>query len=367
MMAANLKKFRQDLHQIPEPGLEEFSTKDYLLTEVEPLRCIVHDVGDTGLILYFDNQKETTIGFRADMDALPISEQTGLPFASKNPGYMHACGHDGHMAILLGLAHYINDHLESLDKNVVLIFQPSEEREAGAHIIIESGILERYGVSALYGLHLWPGLEHGKLYTKPGAMMSAGSELDITIRGKSAHVASAHEGIDTLEIACRFLGDLYNMETRYPAPIPRLLKFGSLHVGAARNIIADTAHIKGTLRSYDKHTHLWFKKQIKDIAQSYADDYDCLIEISYFDGYEALINDQDLYNKAAAHLPHLERLSAPVMQSEDFGCYGRICPTLFFFLGIGETAPLHHPEFDFDMEVLEVGLGYLVRLLEAPL
>jgi len=362
-MAANLKKFRKDLHQIPEPGLEEYDTKNYLLTEVEALDCIVHDVGDTGLILYFDNQKPTTIGFRADMDALPLHEQTGLGFSSKNPGYMHACGHDGHMAILLGLAHYVSEHRDTLDKNIVLVFQPSEEKEAGAHIITDSNLLKTYGVSALYGLHLWPGLDKGALYTKSGPMMAAGSELDITIRGKSAHVASSQNGIDTLEIAARMLTDLYDMEKRYPAPIPRLLKFGSLHSGMARNIISDTATIKGTLRSYDLHTHNWFKKQIKELAQHYADEYDCLMEISYFDGYEAVINDSTLYQEAKNDLPELRKLPAPVMQSEDFGSYRHQCPILFFFLGVGDTPSLHHPAFDFDMDVLETGLELFIRLL----
>ena len=362
-MAANLTKFRRELHQIPELGLEEFSTKAYILNEVESLRCTVHDIGDTGLVLYFDNHRARTIGFRADMDALPIVEGTGLDFSSQNPGTMHACGHDGHMAILLGLAHYLNDHLEELDKNIVLVFQPSEEREAGANIITASGILETYGVSALYGLHLWPGLEKGSLYTMPGPMMAAGSETDITIHGKSAHVASASLGIDSLEIACRFLADLYDMEKSYPAPIRRLLKFGSLHSGSARNIISDQTTIKGTLRSYDSHTHAWFKKQIRDISQKYADLYDCTIEISYFDGYEAVINDAKLYEQTAKNIPRIRKLPEPVMQSEDFGLYRAQTPILFFFLGIGDTAPLHHPEFDFDMDVLEEGLKLFIEIL----
>ena len=362
-MAADLTRFRMDLHQIPEPGLEEFSTKDYLLTEVEALGCIVHDVGDTGLILYFDNHKEETIGFRADMDALPIHEKTGLPFASRRPGFMHACGHDGHMAILLGLAHYLNDHLEELKKNVVLVFQPSEEREAGAHIILESQLLIQYQVSALYGLHLWPGLSAGELYSMPGPMMAAGSELDIIIRGKSAHVASAKDGIDTLEVASRLLTDLYDVEKNFPLAIRRLLKFGYLNSGTARNILSDTTTIKGTLRSYDNSTHTYFKDQIRELAQEYANQYDCLIEISYFDGYEAVVNDLNLYQSAQSQIPNLNRLAGPVMHSEDFGIYKQQTPILFTFLGIGDTAPLHHPEFDFDMNVLQVGLDYFIDLL----
>ncbi|MCL1949554.1 MAG: M20 family metallopeptidase [Turicibacter sp.] len=365
-MATDLARFRKDLHQIPEPGLAEFNTKEYIINAVKHLGCTIHEVGDTGLVLYFDNHQEVTIGFRADMDALPLEEATGLDFASKNSGFMHACGHDGHMAILLGLAEYIHLNRTGLDKNVVLVFQPSEEKEAGANIISGSGLLEHYQVSALYGLHLWPGLKPGEIYTIKGPMMAAGSETDIIIRGKSAHVGSAHEGIDALEIACRYLADLYELEASYPIIHRRLLKFGALNSGSARNIIADTAHLSGTLRSYDSETHAWFKAHIKQIAQDYADEFDCTFEISYFDGYEALINDEMLFEAVRQAVPGIRQLPAPVMQSEDFGIYKKNCPILFAFLGLGNTAPLHHPAFDFEMGLMDAGLDYFIQILGMP-
>ena len=363
-MLNDLSTFRKDLHQIPELGRLEFKTKNYILKEAEPLDCVIEDVGDTGIVLFFDNQMPHTIGFRADMDALPLTEATGLDFSSTHPGKMHACGHDGHMAILLGLAHYLHEHLHTLTKNVVLIFQPSEENEAGASIIADSGILEKYHVEKLFGLHLWPGLEKEALYSLKGAMMAAGSELDLVIRGKSAHVASAHEGIDTLEVACRLLTDFYDLEESLPQDLLRLLKFGSFHSGSVRNIISDETVIKGTLRSFDPTLHLWFKSQIRQLAQKYADIYNCEIEINYYDGYEAVINDAPLFDRALGLIPDLRSLPKPVMQSEDFSLYQKICPTLFFFLGIGETMPLHHPAFDFDMDVLQKGLDYFIRLLD---
>lgn len=362
-MLERLKQYRTDLHQIPELGFEEYKTKAYIKTIARKLNCTIHEVADTGLVLYFDNGKSKTIAFRADMDALPITEDTDLPFTSKYVGKMHACGHDGHMAILLGLAHYIHEHGSILDKNVVLVFQPSEERDAGATVIVESGLLEQYDVKAIFGLHLWPGLPQGKSYSRAGEFMAMGSEITITIHGKSAHVADSAKAIDSLYIGCKFLCDLYYMESTLETDGYRLLKFGELHAGTVRNVIADNAVLSGTLRSFDPELHQNLKKQIQMIANRYEEQYHCEIEIHYHDGYDAVINNSELYDNIIAKIPTINQLPNPVMQAEDFGLYRKICPSLFFFLGAGDTAPLHNEKFDFDMNILQDGLNLFIDVL----
>jgi len=353
-----------DLHQIPELGFEEFKTKAYLYEQIKDYHCRIHEVGETGLILYFDHSQKETIAFRADMDALPIQEATDLDFSSKHPGVMHACGHDGHMAILLGLAKYINDHSAEINKNVVLIFQPSEERDAGAHTIVESGLLESYKVKAIFGLHLWPGMVKGNIFSRPNELMAQASEVNVTIKGKSAHVANSNQGIDALKIACGYLTDVYELEEKMTQETYRLLKFGELHSGTVRNIIANEASIYGTLRSFQKEIHQHLKQMLETIADQYEQSHGCQIMIDYADGYDPVLNDEALFNAVKSKIPEIHTLEKPVMQAEDFGVYCQHYPCVFFFLGVGDTAALHHEQFDFDMKVLEAGLQLFINLIK---
>lgn len=363
-LSQTIQKYRMDLHQIPEEGYEEFKTKAYLLKVLEPLNCTIHEVEPTGLVLYFDAGSDQTVAFRADMDALPIQEQTGLTFASAHPGKMHACGHDGHMAILLGMAHYVNERLPELTQNVVLVFQPSEEKEAGAMSIINSGLLDHYNVSAIYGLHLWPGLEAGIPFTRPNEFMAQSSETDIKIMGKSAHVASSWEGVDALHAAARFLGDVYSIEASIKPEIYRLIKFGQIEAGTIRNILAGEAKLYGTVRSFYPQVQNRLKTIIEDTAAKYEREFGCRFEIKYNDGYQAVINDEKLYEQAVKNNKAISTLKRPVLQAEDFGNYGAKYPALFFFLGVGATAPLHNEAFDFDMELLIKGVELFASLLE---
>ena len=364
-MLEQLKKYRIDLHQIPELGFEEYKTKAYIMAIIKDFDCTIHEVGETGLVLYFNCDQEKTIAFRADMDALPIQEATGLTFSSRHSGIMHACGHDGHMAILIGLAQYIHHTRQTLDKNVVLIFQPSEERDAGAQKIVDSGLLEKYKIEAIFGLHLWPSFEKGQIYSRANEFMAMASEVTITIYGKAAHVADSKKGIDALHIACDYLSDLYEMETTLPEAVYRLLKFGECHSGSVRNAISDQTVLYGTLRSFTNEIHHDLKKQIQAIATKYEEAHGCQIQIEYNDGYDAVINDPQLLAYIYSKIPSLKLLENPVMQSEDFSLYRQICPSLFFFLGVGETAPLHNDCFDFEMDVLQAGLDLFVDILTA--
>jgi len=359
----DLKKFRLDLHQIPELGFEEFKTQAYILNTIKELDCTIQTV-DTGIVLYFDNKAECTIAFRADMDALQIQEATGLEFASTHTGKMHACGHDGHMAILLGLAHWLNENGSTLNKNVVLVFQPSEERNAGANRVIDSGILQGLNVEAIFGLHLWPGKEKNSLWTRQDEFMAISSEVDVEITGRSVHVADSEVGIDALYVASNFLIDAYSMEARLPDNIFRLLKFGKMHSGSVRNVISDYAKICGTFRSYDPVIHQHLQDELRRIADHYDAEFGTTTTITCKHGYKAVINDSELVDKVKSFVPTLNELAKPVLQAEDFGLYRKICPILFFFLGVGEVAPLHNEKFDFDMTVLETGLDLFIEIVK---
>ncbi|MCL1990859.1 MAG: M20 family metallopeptidase [Defluviitaleaceae bacterium] len=359
-----LTTFRMDLHQIPELGFEEFKTQAYLLNVIKDFDCTIHQV-QTGLILHFDHQKERTIAFRADMDALPIQEATGLPFASTHEGRMHACGHDGHMSILLGLAHWLNDHYTTLNQNVVLIFQPSEEKEAGANVIVDSGILQHLQVEAIFGLHLWPGKEKSSIWTRANELMATASEIDLHITGRAAHVADSELGIDACHVASKLLVDAYEMEAALPKDVFRLLKFGEMHAGTVRNVISDDAKLYGTLRSYDPIIHQQLKQGLLQIAADHDATFGTTTSMRFLDGYDAVINDPHLVNLVKTSIPTIRELKKPVLQAEDFGVYRKVCPILFFFLGIGDTAPLHNEKFDFDMDVLEDGLALFIDILKA--
>lgn len=359
----DLKNFRMDLHQIPELGFEESKTQTYILNAVSELNCTIQTV-ETGVILYFNHKADRTIAFRADMDGLPIHEATGLAFESTHEGKMHACGHDGHMAILLGLAHWLNHHGNQLDKNIVLVFQPSEERDAGANAIINSGILQKYHVEAIFGLHIWPGKEKGSIWTRNHELMAAANEVDVDIKGRAAHVADSELGIDALQVASQFLMAAYAAVAALPEDVFRLLKFGEMHAGSVRNVIADHAVLHGTIRSYDPAIHQHLQHELQKIAKQYDADYGTTISIRYKDGYDAVINDIELVARIKNVVPKINELERPVLQAEDFGLYRKICPTLFFFLGVGDTAPLHNEQFDFDMTVLEDGLNLFVEIVK---
>lgn len=360
-----LAEHRMALHRIPELGFQEVKTKAYILKQVMDYDCQIHHVGETGLILYFDKQQETTIAFRADMDALPIKEETGLSFQSEHEGYMHACGHDGHMAMLLELAEYLNQ--QPAAHNVVLIFQPSEELSGGAKSIVDSGLLDRYQVQAIFGFHLWPGLEAGEVFSRSGGMMAQSSETDIVIHGRSAHIASHEQGVDALEIASRLMTDIYQFDRRVPSDDYHLLKFGEIHGGTIRNVLADCVTISGSIRSYSEERQIYFKESLDQLANHYRETRDCQIEFRYNDGYPAVINDDNLFKESQAVLPNLKELASPVLQAEDFGVYTHCYPCGFFFLGVGEVAPLHNSQFDFEMELLKEGVATYLDLLRINL
>ena len=373
-MLNKLRKYRQELHQIPELANEEYKTKAYILGLLEQYDCEITELCGTAVCAFFKGMNDLdnpgtarkTIAFRSDMDALPIQEATEAPYCSCHSGMMHACGHDGHMAMLLGLAAKLQENMSSLIHNVLLIFQPAEESIGGAQCICQSGILSKYQVSEIYGIHLWPALEKHSVASRPKELMAQSNEINVHVLGKGAHCADPENGIDALSIACRLLSDYYTMvdqeisKKEFP-----LLRFGKMTSGTVRNVIAESATLQGTMRCFNRETLNFMIKRMGEIASSYEARYGCKIKISYSQGYPPVINDHDLFVRAKSQLKDFNfiTIDRPSMLSEDFSFYQQQVPGLYFFLGTGSDVPLHSSLFDFDESVLETGLKVYLKLL----
>lgn len=356
-------KDRRALHQIPELDDQLPQTVAYLKQSLEPLRCSVSSPIPGAVCAFFDFQKSSAIAFRSDADALPIAEQTGLPFASGIAGQMHACGHDGHMAMLLELARRLHE-MDNLSNNVLLIFQPSEETTGGAKRICQSGILQQYRVCAIFGMHLWPGLPVGTIASRKGEMMSRSCEVTIDVEGRSSHVAKAAEGIDAMAAGVECYRRCMEMEAAMPQGIYRLLKFGKLQSGTVRNAISDFTRIEGTLRAFQDDIFEGMQQNIRKICAAVANDTGCKISAWMNDGYPAVMNPPELYDRVAKLLPFTP-LREPVMITEDFSWYQRTLPGMFFFLGIGGAPALHSADFQFDETVLCRGADFWQALATA--
>jgi len=357
-----LKKYRIELHQIPEIALKEFKTNNYIKNVLKNYTCKIFEIYKTSVLAYFDLGFDETLAFRADMDALKICENTNLSFASNITGYMHACGHDGHMSILLGLAKYVNDNTEQIRKNVLLIFQPAEETIGGAQGIIKTNILKKLKVTEIYGLHLWPNLEKGKIFSKPNYMMSQANEINIKIIGKSVHIANYQKGVDSLYIGCLLVNKLYKMIEECVTEENKILKFGIFKSGKVLNVISDNTLIKGSLRTYDHNDFRKIVENIVEIKKILEFDYKCEIKINFKSAYPALRNDYDLFAKVKKIID-LHELKTPVMQSEDFAFYGKTVKSLYMFVGLGNQTNLHKNDFDFDMDVLMDGLNAFIKII----
>ncbi len=374
-----LKKYRRDLHRIPELGHQEFKTHEYILNVLKGCDCEISEFSPTGICAFFraENPRHAgAVAFRSDMDALPIEEAVESPFRSTHKGMMHACGHDGHMAMLLGLAKEINEMRGNIPVNALLIFQPAEESPGGAKAMVDSGILGKYDVRRIFAFHLGPSDKPGSILTRPLEMMARSSELTITIDGKSAHIATPHKGIDALQIGCLFINTLYEMEKIIlPSEEFRLLRFGKMSAGTVRNTIANHALLEGTLRTFREDAFTLLKDKIHSISTDYESQYGCTVGVHYTEGYPAIINDPELFRLAKDALsppvfpsvPEFITLRKPPMTSDDFSYFMQEIPGLYMFLGTGNKKPLHSSDFDFDEEVLVTGVKAYIRLLQLPL
>lgn len=361
---------RRELHKIPELSRHLPKTKAYIKSVLEDLDCLVVDVMESGVCAYFDRGKETTTAFRADMDALPVTEVNTHDFVSEHQGNMHACGHDGHMAMVLTLAQYVNTQPE-LPRNVLCIFQPAEETTGGAKEICETGILKQYQVDRIYGSHLWPFLDAGKIASKPGPMMPRSSEITIEIAGRSSHATAPENGIDALFIGCEYIRQIYDTHKKQmkpdPAPEERtIMQICKMESGIARNVISEHSSLLGTMRAFSEEDFSRLVVILEDTAKTLSREYGCGIEAFHSEGYPPVYNDPDLYAKILPLLQQktdYEEMELPAMISEDYSFYGLHVPSVFFFVGTGTGIALHSNNFDFDESSLLSGVQLYQTLL----
>ncbi len=369
-----LKKYRRDLHSIPEIGYDVYKTKAYIMEQLRQYRCEITELCGTAVCAYFrsemkdssDGKEQYTVALRSDMDALPMNEETDAAYASVHEGAMHACGHDGHMAMLIALAGELDHSMKTIPHNVLLIFQPAEETIGGAKDICASGILSKYKVGRIYAFHLLPMLKEHTIGSRANEIMSRSCELNITIYGKSSHSAFTDHGIDALAIGCELVIELYNMvQAELPETEYRLLKFGRMISGSVRNSVSSSTVLQGTLRSFSDDTFQFLGRRIREISESYEKRYQCKIDIGQSLGYPPVINYPDLFEEAKAALSEFDfyTFEEPLMLSEDFSSYQQYIPGLLLFLGTGTDTPLHSNTFDFDEDILVTGVEAYLKLL----
>ncbi len=366
-----VKHMRRVLHQIPEMGLEEFQTSLVIQEELTKMGLPFEGVDKTGVVAMIKGcVGEKTWAFRADMDALPILENSDYPYPSKHTGFMHACGHDTHMAMLLGFAKHVCENQHLLKDNVLLIFQPAEEGPGGAERIVQLGILEKYQVNGIFGLHVFPEIEQGVLACRPGALMAMVGEFDIHIKAKGAHGAMPHTGIDGLVIASECLLGLQTILSRNISPIhPAVLTVGKLNGGERRNIIAEHVTLEGTLRAFDKDVYKTLKHRLQQYVKGLAAAYGVEIACEVRDAYPPVVNNEALYKQFSKAFKDAILID-PQMISEDFSYYQEAVPGLFYFLGTknekdGYVYPLHHSRFNVNDDVLIEGVQSFLTLLKS--
>lgn len=356
---------RRWLHSHPEIGFEVYKTRDYILEQLNKYGFDeVSLLAGTGIkAVMRGNVGGRTLAFRADMDALAIEEKTGLEFASKRKGFMHACGHDGHMAILLGFAQWLSQNKKNIDDNVVLVFQPDEEREGGALPMIKEGLLDDPKVDAIFGLHILPDISQGKIGVKAGPLMAQTCEVDIELMGKSAHCAIPHKGVDTIVAAAHFINALQSIISRtIDSSQEAVFSIGRIYGGDTRNILAERVTLECTVRTFSDELYQIIKGKVLDLLEGMEKSHG--IKSSYNEGvyYPPVINHEDWTQRVINILPKEQYIKAkPLMIAEDFSYYQREVPGVFMFLGSynqakGYIHPLHSNRFNFDEEILLYGV-----------
>lgn len=353
---------RRALHRIPELDRNLPETAAYLRSALAGLNCRVFSPMEGGLCAFFDFGNSRAIAFRSDADALPIQEKTGLDFASTHPGKMHACGHDGHMAILLELARRLSGK-KNLPHNVLLVFQPAEETTGGARDLCATGVFEKYAVEAIFGLHLWPGLPEGVIASRKEELMARSCEVKVDVLGRSAHIARAEEGLDALAAGVAFYSRAMEMEGKLPKTVFRLLKFGKFESGRVCNALSDHTHMEGSLRAFQDEIFFSMRQALLDIAGAVERETGCTVRVDMNDGYPAVLNPAALYDRVRRVADFME-LDKPAMTTEDFSWYQRSLPGMFFFLGLGDVPALHADNFNFDETILTKGADFFELLAE---
>ncbi|MFD2053588.1 M20 aminoacylase family protein [Mesorhizobium calcicola] len=369
--------WRQHLHQTPELNFDVFKTAAFVTEKLKAFGCddVVTGLGKTGVVGIIRGRQGAgpTIGLRADMDALPLNEISGKPYASTIPGKMHACGHDGHTAMLLGAAKYLAE-TRNFTGSVAVIFQPAEEGGGGGNEMVKDGMMERFDISKVFGMHNMPGLPVGQFAIRPGPIMAATAEFTITVRGKGGHAAMPHGTIDPIVITSQLVGALQTIASRSTDPVEAVVvSVTKFHAGDAYNIIPETAEIAGTVRTLRKEIAKKSEERIRAICDGLATAFGARIEVDYQANYPVTFNHAEetvFAGDVAANVAgdaHVHRGIQPVMGGEDFSYMLEARPGAFIFIGNGDTAGLHHPAYDFNDAVIPHGMSYWVKLAETAL
>jgi hippurate hydrolase len=371
--ADDLVAIRRDFHAHPELGFEEVRTSGIVAAELARYGIAVHrGIGGTGVVGVLEGRTGSgrRIGLRADMDALPIEEETNLPYRSTVPGKMHACGHDGHTTMLLGAARYLAE-TRDFDGTALFVFQPAEEGQGGARAMIADGLFEKFPCDEIYAIHNQPNGPHGKIKLRPGPAMAAADFFDIRITGRGAHAAQPQQGIDPIVVGSTLVQALQSIVSRNADPLKSaVLSVTQFHAGAAYNVIPEGAHITGTVRTFDADLRSLVTTRIREIAAGIATAYGATIDVDIRDVFSVLMNSPE-HAAAAADIARelfgsegVDDQSKPRMGSEDFADMVARVPGAYAWIGSTPGPGLHNASFDFDDSIIPLGSAFLARLVE---
>ncbi len=376
-MHGEITKWRRHLHMHPELMYDVEETAGFVVDRLKEFGVdeITPGIGKTGVVAVIKGRQDTlgrVIGLRADMDALPIEEATGLDYASTVSGKMHACGHDGHTSMLLGAAQYLAE-TRNFDGTVVLIFQPAEEGGAGGLAMCQDGLMERWGIQEVYGMHNMPGMPVGEFAIRQGALLASSDEFEIVVTGKGGHAAAPHEAVDTTLIASHIVVALQSVVSRTVDPIKRVvLTVGTFETDSvASNVIAHTVRLRGTVRTLDPEYRKVAEERVRRIAEDTASAFGASAKMTWTPGYPVTVNsdDETIYAAEAAQAVagKVNDSTDPIMPSEDFAYMLEERPGAYIFIGNGDTARCHHPEYNFDDAAIPAGCSWFAELVERRL
>ncbi|MCE8516493.1 amidohydrolase [Ruegeria pomeroyi] len=372
-LQSEITEWRRDIHENPEILFETHRTSALVAEKLQEFGCdeVVTGIGRTGVVGVIKGKSDSkgkVIGLRADMDALPIHEQTGLDYASKTPNAMHACGHDGHTAMLLGAAKYLAE-TRNFDGTVVVIFQPAEEGGGGGREMCEDGMMDRWNIQEVYGMHNWPGAPVGSFAIRPGAFFAATDQFDITFEGRGGHAAKPHDTIDTTVMTAQAVLALQTIASRNADPIDQVVvSVTSFETSSkAFNVIPQRVQIKGTVRTMSRDMRDLAEKRIHEICSGIAATFGGTADIRYIRGYPVMVNSDEQTEFAAKVARDVSGgcdEAALVMGGEDFAYMLEERPGAYILVGNGDTAMVHHPEYNFNDEAIPAGCSWWAEIVE---
>ncbi len=372
---AEITAWRRDIHENPELMYDTLRTSATVAARLREFGCdeVVEGIGRTGVVGVIKGRMDTrghVVGLRADMDALPIIEATGLPYASKMPGKMHACGHDGHTAMLLGAAKYLAE-TRNFDGTVAVIFQPAEEGGGGGLAMVQDGLIERFGIKEVYGMHNMPGLPIGSFSIRPGAFYAAVDNFTINVVGKGGHAAKPHVAVDTTLVACHIVMALQTIASRNADPLKSIVvSVTSFRTESeAHNVIPEHVQLRGTVRTFDRELRALGEERLKALATTTAAAYGARADVDWQSGYPSMVNaeaETQLAAEVAQRVTGKAVIDAPaIMGGEDFAYMLEACPGAYIQIGNGDTADVHHPLYNFNDDAIPHGTSYWAELVES--